>query len=98
RSGATKRGPRPPVSSLVPVPARAHTEQNPVTGSDWSLPAATEPSEQGAFPPAADAATGSSGSTRPTPPAASRAASLPLSRGNLFIANPPGPETLNHRP
>src|SRR5262249_60629654 len=94
----TRAAPRPTVRFLVPVTAPASTEQNPVTVSDWYVPAATEPAEQVAFPPAADAATGSSGSTRPTPPAASRAASLPLSRGNLLIAHPPGPPTLNHRP
>src|SRR5262249_61027098 len=96
-NAATRAAPCATVRFLVTVTVPESTEQNPVTVSDWYVPAATEPPEHLAFPPPADAATGSSGSTRPTPPAASRAASLPLSRGNLLIANPPGPQTLNHR-
>src|SRR5262249_44122956 len=96
-NAATRAAPWATVRFLVTVTAPASPAQNPATVADGYFPAAPEPPEQVAFPPAADAATGSSGSTRPTPPAASRAASLPLSRGNLLIANPPGPQTLNHR-
>src|SRR5215470_19936557 len=87
-NAATRAAPCVTVRFLVTVTAPESTEQNPVTVSDWYVPAATEPPEQVAFPPAADAATGSNDKTRPALPAASRAASLRLSREKLLITNP----------
>src|SRR5262250_3286357 len=78
-NAATRAAPWATVRFLVTVTAPESTEQNPVTVSDWYVPAATEPPEQVAFPPAADAAAGSNDTTRPAALAASRAASLPPS-------------------
>src|SRR5215469_11399734 len=88
-NAASRAAPWATVRFLVTVTGPASTEQNPVTVSDWYVPAATEPPEQVAFPLAADAATGSNGRATPAAPAASRAASLPLNRGNRLIMNPP---------